>query len=605
MTERGGRPIGLLLADDDAVDRQKLRRLLSATGLSLNILDASTGNQALELVRNPEVDCAIVDYRLGDTTGTELTRALKAERKVPFPVIMVTGLGDETVAVRAMREGAYDYLSKARLQVNQLKASIEGSLSWAEHEAQLVEAQERLTRLSMFDGLTGLPNRNLFFDRLEQALLGAGRGGPPFAVIMMDLNRFKAVNDDLGHDAGDRLLVEFSRRLSQLARKSDTYARLGGDEFAGLLVGTHSNAGAASVAERIGRAMREPAAIEAELVTFGVSIGIAMFPADGHDARGLLAAADEAMYRAKRGSRGYESFAPGRPEQDGREVLIGSHLPEAMERRELVLHYQPKVDLRTGELVGVEALVRWQSPRLGLVGPADFIPAAERSQLIIPMTYRILDMALDQCRSWLDGGRRIPVAVNLSARVLDDEHLTKRVAAALESRNLEPRMLTLELTETALMTSGSRSQSVLRELRDIGVGISIDDFGAGYTSFRNLRDYAISEIKIDPLFVGSLKDQGRDASIVRSIAALSEGFDVAIVAEGVESSECCALLRSLGCNFGQGYGIGRPMAAESVRGWSWDYSVPPPASEGIPDRLVLESGIQVPGGQKVRPGRTA
>lgn len=572
---QGSLPIRVMLVDDDDVDREKLCRLLAQSGLACEIVLATTGTEALERVREGRLDCALLDYQLGDTSGTELARLIKSQSSRPFPIIMITGLGDERVAVEAMREGVYDYLPKGQLKPQQVAKAIEGSLRWAELEGELAQTQERLTRLSMFDGLSGLPNRNLFFDRLEQALRSGARSGQPFALLMMDLNLFKEVNDRFGHDAGDKLLAEFGKRLLQLSRKSDTYARIGGDEFAALLVGTYSVPGAIAVADRIGRAMREPMILDGQLVTLGVSIGISLFPTHGTDARVLLAGADEAMYRAKRGNRGYDVFTPRTCERDTSAFLVASHLHEALERHELFLHYQPKVNLGTGDLVGVEALVRWQSPRLGRVGPGEFIPAAERSSLINPMTYHILEMALDQCRRWLDAGNTIPISVNLSARVLDDETLSRRVREFLAARDLSPQMLTLELTETALMTSPNRAKEALRALRNDGVGISIDDFGTGYTSFKYLRDFEISEIKIDKLFISNLERDRRDASIVQSIAALSRGLNIDLVAEGIESRDSCKLLRRLGCDFGQGYGIGHPMPAEHLVDWRRRHSFRP------------------------------
>lgn len=561
------RAINLLIVDDDDVDRERLRRLLQRLEINVSITEAGSIAEARAHLQRSEFDCALVDYRLGDATGTDLVRLIKSELGRPFPVIMVTGIGDERVAVEAMREGVYDYLSKAQLRPQQIKNAIEGSLRWVQLETELAETQERLMRLSMFDSLTGLPNRNLFFDRLEQALRASGRGGATFALLMMDLNLFKEVNDTLGHEAGDKVLAEFGHRLQQLSRKSDTYARLGGDEFAGLLMGTDSVAGAVAVAEKVGRALRAPVAIEGDLVAVGVSIGIALFPAHGADARTLLANADQSMYEAKRSSKDYKVFTSRTSPGETNPFLVSSHLGEALDRKELFLHYQPKVSLQTGELVGVEALVRWQSHRFGLLAPSDFIPAAERSSLINPMTYAILDMALEQSRLWRDDGVELSMAVNLSARVLDDERLAERVVDALSSRGLKPETLMLEITETALMTSPTHARDALHALREAGVGISIDDFGTGYTSLKYLRDFPISEIKIDRLFISSLKCESRDASIVRSISALSDGFDVDLVAEGIESLECCPLLYELGCDFGQGFSIAYPMPADDLIAW--------------------------------------
>jgi diguanylate cyclase (GGDEF)-like protein len=569
------KPIKLLLVDDDDVDREKFRRLLRKSGLATQIEEASSGHEAIARLRNGDFDCVVVDYRLGDTTGTDLVRRIKQVSDRPVPVIMVTGLGDERVAVEAMREGVYDYLSKNYLRPEHIASAIQGSLRWAELEAELTKAQDRLQRLSLFDSLTSLPNRNLFFERLEQMLLSAQRSGMRFSLMMMDLNLFKEINDTLGHAAGDKLLAEIGQRLANLTREADTFARIGGDEFAALLVGCDSAPGAVVVADKIHAALQEPVMIDDELVRVTVSIGVALFPVHGRDSRTLLAHADQAMYRAKRSSRTCEVYTAGAHE--ARPFLVASHLSDAIERRELFLEYQPKVHLGTGALAGVEVLVRWRSPRLGLIGPNDFIPAAERSSLIKPMTYAILEMALDQAVLWREQGWELPMAVNLSARMFDDSELAARCWQALETRGLRPQDLTLEITETALMTSPLRAQEALRALHEAGIAISIDDFGAGYTSFKYLRDFEVSEIKIDKLFIGKIHSASRDLSIVRSIATLSRGFNLKLVAEGVEDERQCRLLHELGCDLGQGFAIGAPMPAEELAEWRVEReSIPPP-----------------------------
>jgi diguanylate cyclase (GGDEF)-like protein len=555
----------LLIVDDDDVDREKFRRLLRGSDLVANIEEASSGRDAIARMHSDHFDCVIVDYRLGDTTGTELVRSIKEAIEYPIPIIMVTGCGDEEVAVVAMREGVYDYLTKNHLSSPIVESAIHGALRWGELETELVTSQERLKRLSLFDSLTNLPNRNLFFDRLEQTLQAAKRNEASFSLMMMDLNLFKEINDALGHAAGDQLLAEIGRRLSQLARASDTFARIGGDEFAAVLVGCDSASCAVVVAEKIHAALNEAMTIDNESVRVTASIGVALFPGHGTDMRTLLAHADQAMYRAKRSSCVCEVYSTEGGET--RSFLIACHLPEALAGGELFLEYQPKLDLGTGALAGVEALVRWRHPRLGLVSPNDFICIAERTSLIKPMTYAILGMALDQAALWRDQGWGVPMAVNLSARVVDDGELATRTCEALEARRLRPEDLTFEVTETALMTSPLRAQSNLRSLHEAGIAISIDDFGTGYTSLKYLRDFEISEIKIDKVFITGLVPGSRDAAIVRAIAALSGGFKVKLVAEGIEDESQCGLLHELGCDFGQGFALGRPMSARQFEAW--------------------------------------
>ncbi len=557
--------IALLLVDDDVVDRETFRRLIDESGIGAQVEEASSGSEAIARLTEGHFDCVVVDYRLGDTTGTDLARRIKAESDVPIAMIMVTGCGNERVVVEAMREGVYDYLLKDQLTARNVAEAIEESLRRAEFETGLVHARRRLQRLSMFDGLTNLPNRNLFLDRLEQTLQAAKRSDLGFAVMIMDVNLFKEINDTRGHDAGDKLLTEIGHRLSQLARAADTFARIGGDEFAALLVGCDSALSANVVAEKIRSTLNEPMIIDNELVRVTVSVGVVIFPHHGMDSVTILAHADQAMYRAKRSGRPCEIYSAG--EAEARSFQIATHLNEAVERGELFLQYQPKLDLGTGAIAGVEALVRWRNPHLGFVAPNDFIPVAERSWLIKSMTYAILDMALDQAVVWRNEGWHVPIAVNLSARMFDDSELVARSRQALTTRGLEPELLTLEVTETALMTSPVGAQKALRSLRDTGIGISIDDFGAGYTSLKYLRDFEISEIKIDRLFISSLEPSGRDVAIVRSIAALSRGFDVKLVAEGIEDQGQCELLHELGCDFGQGFAIGRPMSVERLGAW--------------------------------------
>ena len=597
---RAHRPIKLLLVDDDDVDREKFRRMVHASGLVAHIEEVSSGQDAIARLKSEPFDCVVVDYRLGDMNGTDLVRSAR-EAARPIPVIMVTGFGDEGVAVEAMREGVYDYIQKRNLGPRTIAGAIEGSLRRAELEAQLAAAQERLRHLTLFDGLTGLPNRNLFFDRLEQTLQAAKRTETRFTVMMLDLNLFKAVNDTLGHAAGDTLLTEIGRRFSGLTRAADTFARIGGDEFAALLVGCDSVTGAAIVADKIHAALNEPVMIDGEVVRVTVSIGVSMFPEHGGDSRTLWSHADHAMYRAKRSSRSCEVYSE--ESHETRPFLIASHLPDALARGDLFLEYQPKLHLGTGALAGVEALVRWRHPRLGLVPPDDFIGIAERTALIKPMTYAILEMALDQAVLWRDQGWSVPMAVNLSARMFDDSELTDRTCQALETRGLRPQDLMLEVTETAFLTNPLRAQEALQSLHACGIGVSIDDFGAGNTSFKYLRHFEFSELKIDRMFITNLASSIRDVSIVRSIAALSRGFSASVVAEGIEDESQCGLLHELGCEFGQGFALGRPMPAAQLEDWCARRMRPDAEQPMLPasgTHLVLTAGLMETEGPALR-----
>jgi len=569
--------IRLLIVDDDEVDRALVRRLLASSTLPLSITEACSAREAAQALEHGAFDVVILDVRLGDADGRELIPAILGEsgggRRA---VIMVTGSTDDRSVVTAMRAGVYDYLSKSNLNREALELAIRGSVRWLESDRQLREAHERLTRLGLYDSLTGLPNRTLFFDRLEQARATLARTSAPFALLMMDLDFFKEVNDTLGHDAGDRLLCEVGARLRAQGRATDSFARMGGDEFTGLLPGVATAEAASAVAERISVAVRQPVLIDQHPVSVGVSIGIVIVDDATVASRELLARADWAMYAAKRAGRDFELYLEPAALGEPRPLQIAAELPAMLERHELRLHYQPKIDLDSGAIVGVEALARWTSPTLGAVSPAELIPIAERSPAIHELTRHVIQGAIDEHARWRTEGYTIPVAVNVSSRSLDHEGLVSWIDEALQSRDVAPSNLTLELTETALVSNTARAQSTLKQVRAMGVAVSIDDFGTGFTSFRYLRDFDITEIKVDGLFVRDLQRGQRDQTIVRSIAELASGFGVRLVAECIESQSQWPVLRALGCDVGQGFSIAHPMDGDSVPSWCrhWNARLP-------------------------------
>lgn len=562
-------PIRILMVEDDDVDREMIRRALGALERPIEVEEAASFDEAKAKLATMTFDCVLLDHHLGDAIGMELLPAVREHRAGVCPVIMITTRSEESLVVQAMREGVYDYISKTHLDHTSLHRALEGSLHWAEVTQELSKANDRLRYLSLYDTLTELPNRILFFDRLEQQTLASERCGDAFSLLMMDLNLFKEINDSLGHDAGDIVLTQVAQRLQSAIRKSDTVARLGGDEFACLLPAAQSPEDALRVAQKIIDAMREPILIHEHTVSVGISIGIAQYPLHATDAKLLLKRADQAMYRAKRGMAGVElsSDSDDRDSPERRAVLITGRVIDAVANKELVVYFQPKVDLCSLEVVGKEALVRWQHPEKGLVLPDDFIPAAEKSSAIAALTSVVLDLALDQERTWRSQGVCIPLSVNVSARVLDDSGFASHFKELLIERGLAPAYITVELTETALISSPIRARTTLSDLSESGIRISIDDFGAGYTSFRQLRDLDIAEIKIDGLYVKDLCENGRDASIVRSIAELGRGFEIDVVAEAVERKRCWHLLKHLGCRLAQGFSIARPMPAQQFGRW--------------------------------------
>jgi diguanylate cyclase (GGDEF)-like protein len=564
----------ILIIDDDDVMRQKIKRILSAT--SYNITEAASGQEAQEILATKEFDCVMLDYRLGDIDGIELISAINTDDKAPCPIIMITGMGDEKLAVEAMRRGAYDYIKKDNLQAEHLLNVISAGIKWAEVEGKLQESQKKLEYLSMYDSLTSLPNRQLLLDRLEHALSISRRDESKFAVLMMDLNLFKEVNDSLGHAAGDELLIQVAQRLKKLSRESDTFARLGGDEFCGILYHMRSLEDACSVAEKINLAIKEPFMLkQGESVNIGISIGIAYFEGQKTDVKSLLAQADSSMYEAKKGSLGYsthvngnESFAKLNPA-----LMISSCLSQSLDNGEFYMVYQPQVDLVTGECCGVEALARWNSPVLGNIPPDVFVKIAERSDIISKLTYATFEMTFKQAKAWENEKLLMPISLNLSAKLLDDKDLILSVSSLLAKHKVFPELVTLEITETALMHSPHEASQAIQKLSDMGIQISIDDFGTGFTSFTHLRHFALNELKIDKLFIKDLKQDSRDSSIVHSFVSLANGFGIKLVAEGVEDGEKLDMLKAAGCTKAQGYWISRPIEGDQIPEWLEDWNM--------------------------------
>jgi diguanylate cyclase (GGDEF)-like protein len=421
------------------------------------------------------------------------------------------------------------------------------------------------------DSLTGLPNRGWFYAQTEQ-LVQDRRSGGTGAVMIMDLDRFKEVNDTLGHHAGDLLLQAAAGRIRRAVRDSDVVARLGGDEFAVALPGASGSA-ATEIAERVRETLQERFSVSGATVDIESSIGIALFPDHAADVATLLQRADIAMYKAKETHAGHvfytEELDHGHPSQ----LSLLGELRRAIEQEELVLHYQPKAALGSGEVTHVEALVRWQRPEHGMVPPNEFIPLAEHTGLIKQLSWYVLDSALRQLRAWLDAGTELCVAVNLSARNLLEADLPDQIASLLLARRVPAERLILEITESTIMADPVRSLAVLTRLSDMGIRLSIDDFGVGYSSLSYLKRLPVDEIKIDRSFVAQMDDDEDDAFIVRSTIDLARNLGLNVVAEGVETAAVWAELGMLGCDYAQGWYLGRPMPAQDLTAWLTSYGM--------------------------------
>jgi diguanylate cyclase (GGDEF)-like protein len=430
---------------------------------------------------------------------------------------------------------------------------------------ETVAQAERSRQQALHDALTGLPNRTLLRRRADDALTRCDAGA--VGLVLIDLDRFKEINDTLGHAHGDVVLQAVADRLRATVRGSDTVARLGGDEFAILLPGVDDEASVRQLADRALAAMEAPIEVDGVSLDVDASIGIALSGVHGDDVESLLQNADIAMYSAKDRGLGvcvYDvSLNDLSPERLG---LIGQ-LRRAIDTGELVLHFQPKVALPGTDVCGVEALVRWQHPQRGLVPPGDFIPLAERTPLIRPLTRYVLDAALAQCARWRESGRVLAVAVNVSARNLLDEHFVEEVQELLARWKVPASCLELEVTESGITADPDRARRILTRLAECGVTLSIDDFGAGYTSLAQLKDLPVHQLKIDRSFIAPMTADPSNALIVRSVVELGHNLGLTTVAEGVEDAATCDTLGDMGCDVAQGYYVCRPMAAEQLEAW--------------------------------------
>jgi diguanylate cyclase (GGDEF)-like protein len=421
---------------------------------------------------------------------------------------------------------------------------------------------------ALHDALTGLPNRTLVHDRVTQAIESARRKSSGVVVMLMDLDHFKEINDTLGHYHGDRVLQMIGERLTGVLRAGDTVARLGGDEFAVLLPAARERAYALAVADKMLNALRSPFEIDGLMLEVGASIGIACYPEHGDDHQALVQRADIAMYVAKTDRGGAQLYEIAQDQHSVQRLALAGELRRAIENEELVLHYQPLVDVATGRLLGVEALTRWQHPNRGWIMPDEFVPVAEHTGLVTPMTRYVLDKALEQVATWnREGLANISVAVNLCARSFLDGQLLDDVQELLRVHEVDASQLALEITESMIVGDPDRARSMLEQLSDLGVTLAIDDFGTGYSSLAYLRHLPVDEIKIDKSFVLNMADNDSDEILVRSIIDLAHNLNMRAVAEGVEDEQSMARLAELGCDVAQGYHISCPLPVERLESW--------------------------------------
>ena len=434
-------------------------------------------------------------------------------------------------------------------------------LSIKENITEKKLAEARISQLAHFDVLTGLPNQSLLKDRVGQAIRLAQRSDAHMAVLFLDIDHFKNINDTLGHRIGDEVLIQLATRLKSLVREEDTLSRMGGDEFILILPGTDAD-GAANVAVKVLETVTQPCFIDQYELVVTPSIGIAMYPGDGLDFDRLYQNADVAMYRAKKeGRNNFCFFTAEMQQRSARRLLLENALRQALDRNQFELHYQPQLSLQDGHVVGAEALLRWHHPELGTIPPAEFIPVAEESGLILPIGEWVLRTAVQQAKSWMDSGQApITIAVNLSAVQFRQVRLPELVVQILEQAKLPPEYLELELTESVAMDAPLAAIAVMDELHARGIRMSIDDFGTGYSSLSYLKKFKINKLKVDQSFVRDISDDAESRAIVTAIITLAASMGFQTIAEGVETAGQLAFLRMQGCDLVQGYYFSRPLS---------------------------------------------
>lgn len=453
----------------------------------------------------------------------------------------------------------------AEERVMQLNAELEQRVEL--RTSQLATLNKKLEYQALHDALTQLPNRTLYYDRLHQQVLIARRNRSSFTLMTMDLNRFKQVNDLLGHHNGDLVLQEAAARLRGVLRQSDTVARMGGDEFTLLLPTATAIDEAVIVARKILQSLSEPMLIEGQSLEIGASIGVALFPQHGTDAHALMRHSDSAMYVSKRTHSGFTVYDATLDAEDAERLTLHMELRQALSHKQFVLHFQPKVEFASNCISGVEALVRWQHPHLGLIYPDVFLPIAEKNMMMREMTLLVLDLAMHQSELWQAQGLDLAIAINISATNLQDSAFPDDVAAALARRKVNPKKFELEVTETAIMSDPLRAIENITRLNHMGLQIAIDDFGTGYSSMAYLRKLLVSKIKIDKSFVIDMHRNHEDEVIVRSTVDLGHNLGLKVVAEGVETQAAWDKLKHLGCDSAQGYFMGKPVPAEELEKW--------------------------------------
>ncbi len=563
--------INILLVDDDEDEYIIARDLFSEIGDKYKIHWESDFYKALDEAVKSEYDICLLDYHMGAHNGIDFINQAVL-RNCELPIILLTGQGDHKIDIGAMKAGATDYLDKNTLDINTLERSVRYAL-------ERKKSAEKIRFLAFYDQLTKLPNRSLFFDRVNTTVAAAKRYNRIFAIMFLDIDNFKRINDTLGHNIGDMLIKEVALRLLNSIRRddivvrsrfvsvSDTVARLGGDEFTILLSEIKEPENASKVAERIRNELISPVVLEDKKINVTVSIGISIYPDDGYDAETLIKNADIAMYNSKyTGKDSFQYYSKSMNTTASQRLTLESELGRALEKNELVVFYQPMIELKTRKIYGLEALVRWQHPGEGIILPMKFIPVAEEIGLINKLGSFVLNTAGEQFNKWnKDGLAEFNISINISPKQLNQKSFLNDVKDFIDKHKISPQNIIFEITENSIIHNIEETNKIIQSIRGMGIKIALDDFGGGYFSFNILRKAFFDILKIDCSFMINVPANKEDSAIVASLLSIGHNMNLKVLAEGIEKEEQLQFLELNDCDLFQGFYFSRPLPENEIR----------------------------------------